>query len=109
MDCMTNNAEKDNWLKKMGVDAGCTGSMMCPLHEHHLALVIQESREQAKYLMREIETVTLILDNVLEEKNKAMDESHRHRREARHWKNVAGLALTALAGVFVLAVYMGAK
>ena len=31
-------------------------------------------------------------------------ERARYRDQARHWKNVSALALTALAGVFVLVV-----
>ena len=83
---------KTNWKDLGIVDPEiCTGSMMCPLHEHQTALVMQEVRQTCELL------------------DEALGERNQFREQARHWKNVAGLALVTLAGVFVLAVYLGAK
>ncbi len=74
-----------NWKALGIVDPEiCTGSMMCALHEHHTALVMREVRETCELL------------------DEALGERNRYREQARHWKNVAGLAMAALAGLFML-------
>lgn len=81
-----------NWKDLKIVDPEiCTGSMMCPLHEHQTALVMQEVREAVE-----------LLDD-------AMAERNRYREQARHWKNVAALALVSLAGLFAFMVSLGVR
>jgi hypothetical protein len=72
-----------NWVKEMGIDAGCEMCLITEIANDRLAREVAEGEELAVKLAQ---------------------ERARYRREARHWKQVAALALTALAGVFVLVV-----
>tara|TARA_R110000822_G_scaffold76620_10_gene184238 strand:+ start:559 stop:804 length:246 start_codon:yes stop_codon:yes gene_type:complete len=73
-----------NWVKECGVDVGgCDWCLMTEIANDRLAKEVAEGEELAVELAQ---------------------ERARYRREARHWKNVSALALTALAGVFVLVV-----
>ena len=72
-----------NWVKDMGIDAGCEMCLVTELANDRLAREVMEGEELAVELAQ---------------------ERARYRREARHWKQVAALALVSLAGVFVLVV-----
>ena len=72
-----------NWVKEMGVDAGCEMCLITEIANDRLAREVMEGEELAVELAQ---------------------ERARYRREARHWKQVAALALVSLAGVFVLVV-----
>lgn len=72
-----------NWVKEMGIDAGCEMCLVTELANDRLAREVMEGEELAVELAQ---------------------ERARYRREARHWKQVAALALVSLAGVFVLVV-----
>ena len=72
-----------NWVKEMGIDAGCEMCLVTELAHDRLAREVMEGEELAVELAQ---------------------ERARYRREARHWKQVAALALVSLAGVFVLVV-----
>ena len=72
-----------NWVKEMGIDAGCEMCLITEMANDRLTREVAEGEELAVKLAH---------------------ERARYRNEARHWKNVAALALTALAGVFVLVV-----
>ena len=73
-----------NWVKEMGIDAGCEMCLITEIANDRLTREVAEGEELAVKLAH---------------------ERARYRNEARHWKNVAALALTALAGVFVLVVF----
>ena len=72
-----------NWVKEMGIDAGCEMCLITEIANDRLTREVAEGEELAVKLAH---------------------ARARYRNEARHWKNVAALALTALAGVFVLVV-----
>ena len=72
-----------NWVKEMGIDAGCEMCLITEIANDRLAREVMEGEELAVELAQ---------------------ERARYRREARHWKQVAALALVSLAGVFVLVV-----
>ena len=72
-----------NWVKERGIDAGCEMCLITEIANDRLTREVAEGEELAVKLAH---------------------ERARYRNEARHWKNVAALALTALAGVFVLVV-----
>ena len=72
-----------NWVKEMGIDAGCEMCLVTELANDRLAREVMEGEELAVELAQ---------------------ERARYRREARHWKQVAALALVSLAGVFVRVV-----
>ena len=72
-----------NWVKEMGVDAGCEMCLITEIANDRLAREVMEGEELAVELAQ---------------------ERARYRREARHWKQVAAMALVSLAGVFVLVV-----
>ena len=73
-----------NWVKECGVDVGgCDWCLMTEIANDRLEREVAEGEDLAVKLAQ---------------------ERARYRREARHWKNVSALALTALAGVFVLVV-----
>jgi len=74
-----------NWVKECGVDVG--GCEWCLVTE------IANDRLEREVIEGEALAVELA------------QERARYRDEARHWQNVAALALTALAGVFVLVVF----
>lgn len=73
-----------NWVKQCGVDVGgCEWCLMTEIANDRLEREVMEGEELAVKLAQ---------------------ERARYRREARHWKQVAALALVSLAGVFVLVV-----
>ena len=72
-----------NWVKEMGIDAGCEMCLITEIANDRLEREVAEGEELAVELAQ---------------------ERARYRREARHWKQVAALALVSLAGVFVLVV-----
>ena len=73
-----------NWVKECGVDVGgCEWCLVTEIANDRLAREVMEGEELAVELAQ---------------------ERARYRREARHWKQVAALALVSLAGVFVLVV-----
>lgn len=72
-----------NWVKECGVDAGCEWCLVTELANDRLKVEVAEGEALAVELAH---------------------ERARYRREARHWKNVAALALLSLAGLFVLVV-----
>lgn len=72
-----------NWVKEMGIDAGCEMCLITEIANDRLAREVMEGEELAVELAQ---------------------ERARYRCEARHWKQVAALALVSLAGVFVLVV-----
>ena len=72
-----------NWVKEMGIDAGCEMCLITEIANDRLAREVMEGEELAVELAQ---------------------ERARYWREARHWKQVAALALVSLAGVFVLVV-----
>ena len=72
-----------NWVKEMGIDAGCEMCLVTEIANGRLTREVMEGEELAVELAQ---------------------ERARYRDQARHWKNVSALALTALAGVFVLVV-----
>ena len=72
-----------NWVKEMGIDAGCEMCLITEIANDRLAREVMEGEELAVELAQ---------------------ERARYRNEARHWKQVAALALVSLAGVFVLVV-----
>ena len=67
-----------NWVKEMGIDAGCEMCLITEIANDRLAREVMEGEELAVELAQ---------------------ERARYRREARLWQNVS-----ALAGVFVLVV-----
>lgn len=72
-----------NWVKEMGIEAGCEMCLITEIANDRLTKEVMEGKELAVELVQ---------------------ERARYRDQARHWKNVAGIALVALAGVFVLVV-----
>lgn len=73
-----------NWVKECGVDVGgCEWCLMTEIANDRLEREVAEGEDLAVQLAH---------------------ERARYRREARHWKQVAALALVSLAGVFVLVV-----
>lgn len=73
-----------NWVKECGVDVGgCDWCLMTEIANDRLEREVAEGEDLAVKLAH---------------------ERARYRDQARHWKNVSALALTALAGVFVLVV-----
>lgn len=72
-----------NWVKEMGIDAGCEMCLITEIANDRLEREVAEGEELAVELAQ---------------------ERARYRREARHWKQVAAMALVSLAGVFVLVV-----
>ena len=72
-----------NWVKEMGIDAGCEMCLITEIAHDRLEREVAEGEELAVELAQ---------------------ERARYRREARHWKQVAAMALVSLAGVFVLVV-----
>lgn len=80
-----------NWVRECGVEMECTGSIMCPLHEHQVTLVMQEVRE----------TVELLDD--------AVAERNGYRKAALHYQHLFRLTAFALAVVFAMAVAEGLK
>ena len=72
-----------NCVKEMGIDAGCEMCLITEIANDRLAREVMEGEELAVELAQ---------------------ERARYRNEARHWKQVAALALVSLAGVFVLVV-----
>lgn len=73
-----------NWVKECGVDVGgCDWCLMTEIANDRLTKEVMEGEELAVELAQ---------------------ERARYRDQARHWKNVAALALVALAGVFVLVI-----
>ena len=73
-----------NWVKQCGVDVGgCDWCLMTEIANDRLEREVAEGEDLAVELAQ---------------------ERARYRDQARHWKNVSALALTALAGVFVLVV-----
>ena len=72
-----------NWVKEMGIDAGCEMCLITEIANDRLTREVAEGEELAVELAQ---------------------ERARYRNEARHWKQVAALALVSLAGVFVLVV-----
>lgn len=73
-----------NWVKECGVDVGgCDWCLMTEIANDRLTKEVMEGEELAVELAQ---------------------ERARYRDQARHWKNVAGIALVALAGVFVLVI-----
>ena len=72
-----------NWVKEMGIDAGCEMCLITEIANDRLTREVAEGEDLAVELAQ---------------------ERARYRREARHWKQVAALALVSLAGVFVLVV-----
>ena len=72
-----------NWVKDCGVDVQCETCMILGVANEELEREVMEGEELAVELAQ---------------------ERARYRKEARHWKNVAGIALAMLAGVFVLVV-----
>lgn len=73
-----------NWVKECGVDVGgCEWCLMTEIANDRLEREVAEGEDLAVKL--------------------AQDRA-RYRDQARHWKNVAGIALVALAGVFVLVI-----
>lgn len=74
-----------NWVKDCGVDVGgCEWCLVTEIANDRLTREVIEGEELAVELAQ---------------------ERARYLDEAQHWKNVAALALTALAGVFVLVVF----
>lgn len=80
---MTTNAAKDNWLKQMGVDAGCEWCLHLEIENDRLKLEVSEGEQLAVELAQ---------------------ERARYRDEAKHWRVVARLALAVLVSVFVMVV-----
>jgi len=78
-----------NWVQDCGVALECTGSLMCPLHEHKNALVMQEIRQ----------TVELLDD--------ALTERDGYRKAAVAYQHKFRLTAFALAVVFLLAIAEG--
>ena len=73
-----------NWVKECGIDVGgCEWCLLTEIANDRLTREVMEGEELAVELAQ---------------------ERARYRNEARHWKQVAALALVALAGVFVLVV-----
>lgn len=73
-----------NWVKECGVDVGgCEWCLVSEIANDRLEREVAEGEDLAVKLAQ---------------------ERTRYRDQARHWKNVAGIALVALAGVFVLVV-----
>jgi len=70
-----------NWVKEMGIDAGCEMCLVTELANDRLTREVMEGEDLAVELAQ---------------------ERARYRDEARHWKNVAALALTGLAGLMVI-------
>jgi len=74
-----------NWFKECGVAVGgCEWCLVTEIAHDRLEREVIEGEELAVKLAQ---------------------ERARYRDEARHWKHVSALALTALAGVFVLVVF----
>lgn len=74
-----------NWVKECGVDVGgCEWCLVTEIANDRLTREVNEGEDLAVELAQ---------------------ERARYRDEAQHWKQVAALALTALAGVFVLVVF----
>jgi len=73
-----------NWVKECGIDAGCEMCLVTEIANDRLTREVMEGEDLAVELAQ---------------------ERARYRNEARHWKHVSALALTALAGVFVLVVF----
>jgi hypothetical protein len=74
-----------NWVKECGVDVGgCEWCLVTEIANDRLEREVAEGEDLAVKLAQ---------------------ERARYWNEARHWKNVSALALTALAGVFVLVVF----
>jgi len=73
-----------NWVKECGVDVGgCEWCLVTEIANDRLEREVAEGEDLAVKLAQ---------------------ERARYRREARHWKNVAALALVSLAGLFALVV-----
>tara|TARA_R110000868_G_scaffold160587_1_gene390321 strand:- start:123 stop:365 length:243 start_codon:yes stop_codon:yes gene_type:complete len=72
-----------NWVKEMGINAGCEMCLITEIANDRLAKEVAEGEDLAVKLAH---------------------EGARYRDQALHWKNVAALALVSLAGVFVLVV-----
>ena len=77
-----------NWVKEMGVDAGCEMCLITEIANDRLTREVMEGEELAVELAQ---------------------ERARYRREARHWKNVAAMALVALACMFAVLVVLGVE
>lgn len=74
-----------NWVKECGIDVGgCEWCLVTEIANDRLTREVNEGEDLAVELAQ---------------------ERARYRDEAQHWKQVAALALTALAGVFVLVVF----
>jgi len=74
-----------NWVKECGVDVGgCEWCLVTEIANDRLEREVIEGEELAVKLAQ---------------------ERAGYRDEAQHWKHVSALALTALAGVFVLVVF----
>ena len=73
-----------NWIKECGVAVGgCEWCLVSEIANDRLEREVAEGEDLAVELAK---------------------ERARYRDEARYWKNVAGIALVALAGVFVLVI-----
>ena len=71
-----------NWVKECGVDVGgCEWCLVTEIANDRLEREVIEGEELAVKLAQ---------------------ERARYRDQARHWKNVAALALTGLAGLMVI-------
>ena len=71
-----------NWVKECGVDiGGCEWCLVTEIANDRLEREVAEGEDLAVELAQ---------------------ERARYRDEARHWKNVAALALTGLTGLMVI-------
>jgi hypothetical protein len=78
-----------SWVKECGVELDCTGSMMCPLHEHQTALVMEEIRQTCD-----------LLDDALGERNG-------YRRDALKYQHLFRLTAFSAAVLVLLVIVMG--
>ena len=73
-----------NWVKECGIDVGgCDWCLMTEIANDRLEREVAEGEDLAVKLAQ---------------------ERARYRDQARHWRHVSALALTALGGVFALVV-----
>tara|TARA_R110000868_G_scaffold375338_1_gene639836 strand:- start:289 stop:543 length:255 start_codon:yes stop_codon:yes gene_type:complete len=78
-----------NWVKDCGVDVGgCDMCLLLDVANERLTMEVAQGDALAVELAR---------------------ERAKYRNEARHWKNVAALALVALACLFAVLVVLGVE
>jgi len=74
-----------SWVKECGIDIGCETCLVTGIENDRLTREVNEREELAVELAQ---------------------ERARYQREARHWKNVAGLALVSLACLFAVVLIL---